>query len=304
MEKYIFTFNRYLKEKFGERVHKLSLNAGFGCPNKDGTLSTLGCMFCNEKGFTFYKDTDLSLDEQIKQSIEFAQQRFKAEKFIAYFQEGTNTSKDTTTLKQTFDVIKKYKNIVGLFIGTRPDYIDEEKIALIHSYSSSHLVCIELGMQTASNKSLEFLGRNHSFSDVAHAVELIKKYPEILTAAHVILGIPGETKQDHDHTISQLKTLEFDFIKFHVFHILKNTHAHTLHKNNTFSLLNREEYINLLIYFLERIKKETVIMRLISTADQDVLIEPHWINDRNAFLSELERVLKENNSFQGRLYTT
>ena len=153
------SFSSYLKERFGVKVHRISLNAGFSCPNRDGSLGDQGCIFCNEEGFSHFSKTDLSLEEQIESSINFTRERFKAEKFIAYFQNASNTYASPEELKKAYDVIKEFPDIVGLFISTRPDCIDDKKLDLIESYRDKYETWIEYGMQTIHDTTLKKIER-------------------------------------------------------------------------------------------------------------------------------------------------
>lgn len=300
LDQYLYTFNRFLKDRFGERVHKISLNAGAGCPNKDGTVSNEGCVFCNEEAFTFFKDNTLSLKEQITSAIETAHRRFKAKKFIAYFQEGSTTSAPPEVLEELFDTLRAFKEITGLFISSRPDGVNEETVALINRYAQNYLTCIELGMQTGNDESLRFLNRNHTYVTVKEAVSIIRQYPLILTAVHLILGIPGEAQREYNTTLERIRELNVEGVKFHLFHILKDTKAETLFKEGKIPVLSQQEYCNALIYFIERLPKTVFIERLISTAAPDCLVAPLWMNDRPGFLRLLEAELEEQGTFQGK----
>jgi len=300
LDRYVYTFNRFLKDRFGERVHKISLNAGTGCPNKDGRLSKEGCIFCNEEAFTFFKDTALGLKEQIASALETAHRRFKAKKFIAYFQEGSTTSAPPERLEELFDTLKAFKEIIGLFISARPDGIDKEKVLLINRYAQHYLTCIELGMQTGNDASLRFLNRNHTYRAVKDAVSIIRQYPSILIAPHLILGIPEEAQREYNGTLERIRELNVAGVKFHLFHILKNTRAEALFKEGKIPILSQQEYCNALIYFIERLPKTMFIERLISTASPDCLVAPLWMNDRPGFLRLLEEEFKRRETFQGR----
>ncbi len=198
MERY-FSFNRYLRQIFGERVHRISIDAGFSCPNLDGSISDKGCIFCNNLAFVQqYYDNKVSQLENVRKQIQDAinfysnSKRFKIKKFIAYFQSYTNTYADVEKLKSVYDVVKEFTQIVGISISTRPDCIDEEKLKLINSYTEKYLVWMEYGMQTSDDKILIWLNRGHSWNEFVNAVELTKKYPKINIGAHIIVGLPQQ----------------------------------------------------------------------------------------------------------------
>jgi len=302
MDRLYYSFSQFLKERFGYRVHKLSLNAGFLCPNIDGTLSSEGCIFCNNRAFSYFVNKEASaLEEQISSSIDFARRRFKAKKFVAYFQSFTNTYADLDLLKERYDTIRKFPDIVGLSISTRPDCIDEKKLELIESFTKEYMVWVEFGLQTAHDKSLTFLNRNHTFGDFLKAVRLAHNR-NILIGVHIILGIPNETKQDMLSTAKGIASLPLSGIKFHCLHVVKNTSLETLYRNSQVVLLTMNEYIDILIGFLELIPEDWVILRLLSEAHKDLLNAPLWVNTKGLFSKELEQRMRERNTYQGKCF--
>ncbi len=176
MNERFYSFNRYLREKFGEKVQRISLDAGFSCPNLDGTLSDNGCIYCNNQGFSPYSRSAKGVSEQIKESIDFYRKRRKINKFIAYFQAFSNTYADLKVLSHNYDIIKEFPQIVGLFIATRPDCVDEAKIKFIAGYKKQYLVWLEYGLQTTHNHILKAINRNHSYEDFLKALKLSRKY--------------------------------------------------------------------------------------------------------------------------------
>lgn len=296
-----YAFSDYLRERFKTRVHRISLNAGFGCPNRDGTLGVNGCIFCNEKGFAHFTESDKPLKDQIGQSIKFLRSRFKAEKFIAYFQNATNTYADTATLKKTYDSISDFPEIVGLFISTRPDTIDREKLDLIESYASRYEVWIEYGLQTIHDSTLRALNRLHTFSHVSKAV-LDTSKRNIKIGAHVILGLPGEKKEDMLETAEAISCLPISGVKLHVLHVLKNTKLEEMHKDGNVRLLEGPEYARLACDFLERLKPDCVIFRLVSDAKKDVLIAPEWINRKHETIKQINDEFEKRKTYQGFYY--
>lgn len=302
MHKPYYSFNQFLQEKIGTRVHKLSLNAGFLCPNLDGTKSTKGCIFCNNKAFSYFaKNEPPALEEQIERVAQFAKYRFKAKKFIAYFQSFTNTYAEILALEKQYSIIKKFPDIVGLSISTRPDCIDKEKLDLIEGFAKDYMVWLELGLQSIHNKSLNFLNRNHTFQDFLAALDLIKGR-NILVAAHIILGIPGESKDDMLFTAKVLSKLPLSGLKFHCLHVVKDTPLQELYAQSDIKLLSRDEYVEILVSFLEYIGPECVILRLISEADREFLIAPLWINQRTKVLGKIEEEFLRRGSHQASRY--
>ena len=311
MKRY-YSFNDYLREKFGERVHRISVNAGFSCPNLDGSLSKEGCIYCNNKAFSVYGEENNknrtydeksrleSIREQIKKSIKFYREKFKVKKFVAYFQSFSNTYANIETLKTTYDVIKEFSEIVGLSISTRPDCVDEEKIKLISGYKNNNisLIWIEYGLQTTNDKILSEINRKHSYTDFLKALEVSKKY-NINVGVHIILGLPGQGYDDIMTDAKTLAKLSIDGIKFHMLHILKDTKLEQMYKEGRIKLFNQEEYIKVLCDFLEQIPKNFVILRLISNAEEQYLIAPKWIKNKHEIISKIKQELEKRNSFQG-----
>jgi radical SAM protein (TIGR01212 family) len=305
MERY-FSFNRYLRQIFGERVHRISIDAGFSCPNLDGSISDKGCIFCNNLAFVQqYYDNKVSQLENVRRQIQDAinfysnSKRFKIKKFIAYFQSYTNTYADVEKLKSVYDVVKEFPQIVGISISTRPDCIDEEKLKLINSYTDKYLVWIEYGMQTSDDKILIWLNRGHSWNDFVNAVELTKKYPKINIGAHIIVGLP---QQDIIKDAKEVGRLKLNGVKLHVLHILKNTYLEKLYNEGKIKILEENEYINEVCKFLENMPKDVVILRLVSSAKKELLLAPEWMNDKTKIILKINERLEQLNSYQGKIF--
>jgi uncharacterized protein len=302
MSNLYYSFNDFLKEKFGCRVHKLSLHAGFNCPNLDGTKDTKGCIFCDNESFSPYlrEAKELSsLEDQITRGAGFAQKRFKAKKFIAYFQSYTNTHADVSLLKEKFSIIRKFPDIVGLSISTRPDCIDQDKIDMIRGFSRDYMVWIEYGLQTVHNKSLEFLNRNHTYKDFLKAID-ITRGKGIFIGVHLILGIPGETDREIMQTAESLASLPVSGLKFHCLHVVKNTFLEDMYNKKMISLFSRSEYVRAVSRFLEITPSDRVILRLVSDTDNRYLSAPAWINDKHSLINEIEEELSKRGSYQGK----
>lgn len=296
-----YSFNTYLKEHFHERVHRISLNAGFSCPNFDGEQNREGCIYCNNKAFSVYSKNELPLEEQIRQSIAFYKNQKKIHTFIAYFQSYTNTYSDIETLKKTYEVIRGFPEIRGLSISTRPDCVDEEKIRMIAGYTKDYMVWMEYGVQTTHNRLLKRVNRNHTFEDFLHALDLTRKYG-ILTGVHMILGLPDANYDDIMKDAETLAKLDIQGIKFHVLHVLKGSPLEKEYAEGTFNLLTQEQYIQYLCDYLERIPAHWVIFRLVSTADREYLVAPHWINNRNQIIEAVNQEFLKRGTRQGSLF--
>jgi radical SAM protein (TIGR01212 family) len=297
---YYNSYNNYLRQAFGCRVHRLSLNAGFDCPNLDGTLSRDGCIFCDNKAFShFAGKPGTPLKEQISSSMEHAKKRFKAEKFIAFFQAFSSTYAPADKLKETYSIIEGYPDIVGLAVSTRPDCLDAEKIAVLKSFAPKREVYLELGLQSIHDKTLQLINRNHSYGDFLKALDLAVS-AGIKTAAHVIFGLPGEDKTAMLETARALAKLPLWGIKFHCLHVVKNTRLEKMYNSGKAKLLSETEYIDILIDFLELMPKDRVILRLVSDADKDLLVAPEWINEKQRLIAEIEKEMIKRKTYQGK----
>jgi len=298
MKERFYSFNRYLRDKFGERVQRISIDAGFDCPNLDGTLNNNGCLYCNNKAFGTYARANKPIEEQINDSIEFYSERLGAKKFIAYFQSFTNTYAGPQVLRKKYDIIKRFPQIVGLSISTRPDCVDQEKIELISQYKKDYLVWIEYGLQTTHDHILNKVNRQHTYQDFLNVLALSRKY-EINVGVHMILGLPLATYQDMMEDACRICGLDIQGIKFHILHILKGTGLEQLYKQGKIHLLNKDEYVKIVCDFLERIPQRWVILRLVSNAFSEYLVAPSWINEKAQVIEDIKLELKQRGTYQG-----
>ncbi|MCK9574045.1 MAG: TIGR01212 family radical SAM protein [Candidatus Omnitrophica bacterium] len=300
MNETYYSFNKYLRGKFGERVHRISIDAGFNCPNVDGVLSKEGCIYCDNKGFSAYAGKAKDVKTQITESIEYYKKKSGIKKFIAYFQAFSNTYSDIKSLKEKYDTIRQFPEIAGLFISTRPDCINEEKIKLIGSYKNEYLVWIEYGLQTTNDQALQALNRNHTYENFTRAVTLTRKYG-INVGVHLILGLPWLTHADTMRDAILLSKLDIQGIKLHVLHIFKDTKLYQMHKERPVKLPTQKEYIKMVCDFLERIPDNIVILRLISSANPKFLVAPLWMNDKNSVIDCIKKEFMSRGTKQGYL---
>ncbi len=298
-----FKFSKYLKLRFGERVHKVSVDAGFSCPNRDGKISKAGCIYCDNRGFSFYSRVpSRPLHLQIEEGMNYGRGRFKAGKFIIYFQANTNTYAKPDILKEKYDIIKKFKDIVGIAIGTRPDCVNEEILALIDSYSSQYEVWMEYGLQSVHPQTLEFINRGHTYEQFLGAIKATREKKDIKICVHIILGLPGETKQMILETAKALALLKVDGVKIHPLHIVKGTKLEEMFRQGLYTPLKFEEYLDLVVEFLEYLWPETVIQRITADCSREFLVEPLWLLERDRLLEKTENTLELRNTFQGKFY--
>ncbi len=301
MENYYYSFNDYLQEKYGTRVQRLSLNAGFTCPTRDGKMDTEGCIYCNEKGFSPMAGTRLSLEEQVVRAVDFAKRRYKAGKFIAYFQNATNTYAPYSKLKKAYDIIKQFPDIVGLYISTRPDCINEKKLDLIESYSGDYDVWIEYGLQSAHDRTLRFINGRHTFHDFVKAVKMTAAR-NIKFGVHVMLGLPGETSDDMLKTAGKIAALPVSGIKLHVLHVLRKTKLEKYYDKGDIRIFSLDEYVKTVCDFLELMDPGCVVFRLVSDANPDFLVAPKWINRKSEAISAVKKEFENRKTRQGYLW--
>ncbi len=300
--------NDYLKEKYGERTLKIGIDGGFTCPNRDGFKGTDGCIFCSLRGSGEHLFSTLSIEEQLdKYFNSYKLQR--ANSFILYFQNYTNTYDSLENLKKKYDTainhaleIIKLKNlnkkIVGLSIATRPDCINEDICALLSSYSDKLDVYVELGLQTASDKTGVFINRCYTTSDFENAVLLLNQYG-IDVIAHIMVGLPNETHEDIVNTVDFLNNQNIQGIKIHSTYIVQNTVLAKLYEENKYTPITLEEYLNELKYIITHIRKDVVIHRISGDAPKNLLIAPEWNSHKKLVLNGIINILEKENLHQG-----
>ena len=282
-----------MRKKFGCRVFKVSLDAGFGCPRH------AQCTYCDEDGSgrgVFKKG--ISLKEQIEQGMFVFREHYKAEKFIAYFQSYTNTLMSRQRLKELYDFPLQYEDVVGLDIGTRPDCIDEEKIDLIAEYTRSHYVWVEYGLQSSHDRTLERVKRGHTVEQTVKAVEMTKN-KGINIGLHVILGLPGETYDDMMTTADFVAQMGIDGIKIHLLHIVKGSELENEYYKGTVRVMDMETYIHTVCDFLERLPKDMLIQRLTGES-RDKLVAPLWCLQKATVIQAINKELIRRGSHQGK----
>lgn len=295
-------FSAHLKEKFGAKVYKITLDAGFSCPNRDGAISTGGCIFCDDFGsFSNSHSNLLSIEDQVENGVVNLREKFKAEKFMSYFQAYSNTYKPAEELKSIYDSALRNKDVVGLSIGTRPDCLDDAKIELIDAYSKDYYTWIELGLQSVHDKTLKLINRGHDFSCFDEVIKKLKK-TQIKTCAHVILGLPGETKDDMLKTARYIADIGVDGVKFHALCVLKNTELEKMYNNGEVPLLSEEEYVETVCDFLEILPPETTIHRVAGNGLKEIQIAPSWLNNKFKTLNAVDKELEKRDTRQGSHY--
>lgn len=294
-------YSAFLKQKFGVKVYKITLDAGFSCPNRDGTISTGGCIFCDEGGsFSQAHSNKLSIEEQIGAGIETLSKRFKAEKFMSYFQAYSNTYKPVKELEKIYNSSLCNDKIVGLSIGTRPDCVDEEKLDLIASYKDDYYTWIEYGLQSIHDKTLKRINRGHDFDCFLRAYEKTKERG-INVCVHVIFGL-WETHDEIMQTAQKLAQLGVDGVKIHMLCALQDTKLAKMYDAGEIDFMSEEEYVNTVCDFLEYLPQTTTIHRLAGNGLKKNLIAPRWLGAKLDCLNKIDRELLRRNSYQGKLF--
>ncbi len=301
MKRY-FDYNTYLREIFGERVQKISLDAGLNCPNRDGTVSRKGCIYCDGRGSGTGAliHQGLSIADQITIGKQLAYSRYKARKFIAYFQSFTNTYAPVSRLKELYDSSLNHTGMVGLSVGTRPDCVNDEILDLLRSYKERYLVWIEYGLQSCHDATLSFINRGHDFGCFQKSVHTTNDYG-LNICAHVILGLPGETREMMLETAQNIAALPIHGVKIHLLYVVKNTALGALYEKGEYRCLERDEYVETVVGFLERLPSRMVIQRLTGDPFQSELVAPLWAKDKTETLYRIQERLEEKDTFQGRL---
>ncbi len=275
-------FNQYLKEKYGGRIQKIAIDAGFTCPNRDGSKASGGCTFCNNVSFSPYAMTKQTVEEQIEKAMSFYKKRFKNVKgFLAYFQAFTNTYAPVEKLKEIYDKAMEYPEIIGMSIGTRPDVVPDEVLDLIASYTvEKPEVWVEYGLQTANPKTLRNINRAHGVAEFVDAVLRTKKRAGIKICAHVIIGLPGDEYEDYIETAKLIAALPIDGIKIHPLHIVKHTVMEKQYERGEIEVLSLEDYAKYVADFLEYLPEDIIIHRMTGEAEESELIAPDWCSPK------------------------
>lgn len=293
-------FGDFLRNRFGEKVYKISVDAGFTCPNRDGTIGTSGCVFCNNDAFRASSSLPgLSIKEQIARGMSFIRKRYHATKFLVYFQPFTNTYAPVERLEDLYEQALSHHDVVGLAIGTRPDTVDGEKIALLERLARDRFILVEYGMQSMYEKSLDFINRGHGYREFLRALDMTKGRG-IWIGAHVIVGLPTETRQETLAMAGEISRLPVDFLKIHHLQVLKDTLLEVLYRENPFPLFAYNDYLDFIVAFLERLSPRIAIQRLFATAPDRLLIAPRWDKSRQETLRDIERTLEKKNTYQGK----
>jgi radical SAM protein (TIGR01212 family) len=299
------SINDHLKKRFGQRVYKVILETGCGCPNRDGTLGTAGCVFCNEKGYNPATNVESlgplqPIEEQLSEGVEYVKRRHGVSKFISYFQKGSNTYGPLDKLERIYEDAIEHPDVVGLAISTRPDCISDSLLDVLEGLSKKTMLWVELGLQSAHDNTLTLINRGHGVDHFVKANEELAKRG-VPVCAHVILGLPGESKEDMIQTAGFLNEHKVWGVKLHNLHILKDTALAGMYESGQIESLSLERYAELVADFLEHLSPEILIHRVNSHSPRSITIAPKWSINKLAIFNAVEAELEKRNTKQGNL---
>jgi hypothetical protein len=298
-DKRYHTLDYELKKIFGEKTIKLSIDGNFTCPNRDGTIGRKGCIFCSDRGSGDFTQRGKTITEQIAEQKQFMSKKWKSNTYIAYFQNYTNTYDTVDNLRKKFYEAVSCENIKGIAIATRPDCISDEIADLLEELSHKTFLWVELGLQSIHDKTAELIRRGYCLEQFNHAVEILKS-KNIKTVVHLIMGLPGESKEQMLNSVKYISSLNIWGVKIHMLHILENTDLAEYYVKNPFVILSQEEYVNLVCDALELLKGDIVVHRITGDGKKSDLIEPRWTLNKLNVLSDIDKILKIRGSFQGK----
>ncbi|MDA3880278.1 MAG: TIGR01212 family radical SAM protein [Prolixibacteraceae bacterium] len=302
-EKRYNDFSTHFKKLFKGRVQKVSIDAGFTCPNRDGTKGTGGCTYCNNKTFKpTYCNLENSVSDQLEQGVNFFSARYKAIDFVAYFQAYTNTHAPLGNLIDLYEEALQHPRVSGLVIATRPDCLPDDVLDYLEEKLKSCYVMVELGIESCNNKTLERINRGHTFRESVRAIEELSRR-NIHSCAHMILGLPGETHDDFYEQARTLSQLPIENIKLHQLQIHKET-VMAMQYNETHEMFNLfetpEAYIDVVVQYLELLSPAIIVERFVSNSPPDMVVAPKWGLKNFEFVAKLEKELERRNTWQGR----
>ncbi len=295
------------RQIFGQRVQKISVDAGFTCPNRDGTRGWGGCTYCLNTTFTpYYVSKVKPIDEQLAEGIAFFSQKYKTWKYLAYFQAYTNTYAPLHVLKQKYEQALQHPGVIGLVISTRPDCVDEQILDYLAGLNEKYFVLIEYGVESTLDRTLNRINRGHTFDEARKAIEMTAKR-NILQTAHLILGLPGETPDDMLNHAKEISRLPVNILKLHQLQIIRKTAMEKDFKENPqdYRLFTVDSYVDFIVDFLEILRPGIYIDRFTNEAPRQLVVAPNWNGLKNfEVVHKIERRLNERKTWQGRLYRT
>lgn len=293
------TLNYELRKIFGEKMIKLSIDGGFTCPNRDGTVGTKGCVFCSESGSgDFAGDRTVSIKEQLEQQKQLLSDKWDGCGYIAYFQSYSNTYDTIEHLREKYTEAMNCEGVQGLAIATRSDCVNTEVAELLAEISEDHYIWVELGLQTIHEKSAQFIRRGYELSVFEESVRILQAH-RIPVVVHLIIGLPGESVEDMIESVKYISSLGIDGVKLHMLHVLEHTDLAKVYRDEHFHILSMDEYIETVVELLEYMSPDITIHRLTGDGPKDLLIAPRWTLNKRAVLNGIDKALKEKDTLQG-----
>ena len=298
---YYYDYGTWIRHRFPFRVQKISVDAGFTCPNRDGKLSTGGCIYCDNRTFNpAYCQRKDSVARQLEAGKQFFARKYPEMKYLAYFQAYTNTYASIDHLRQLYEEALSVKDIVGIVIGTRPDCVSDELLDYLEELNLRCFLIVEYGVESANDETLRRINRGHTFEQSRLAIEKTHQRG-ILTGAHIILGLPGEDAQENLRQAPIISSLPIDILKIHQMQIIRGTRLAEEFERNPFHIYSVEEYIELISSYIQRLRKDLVLERFVSQSPKELLIAPQWGLKNHEFTDLLNNYLKNHQIHQGSL---
>ena len=295
------TLNYFLRNKFGDKVFKISLDAGFTCPNRDGRISTGGCVFCSPRGSGDFTGTSSNLVQQFEEVKEMMSKKWKDGKYIAYFQAYTNTYAEIEVLREKYYSVLNLEGVVGIAIATRPDCLSGEVLDLLEEISREKYIWVELGLQTIHQNTAEIINRGYQLDSYIKAVKELKRR-NIDVVTHVILGLPGESREEMLETVEFVANTGTQGIKLHLLHLVKDTKLVHIYEKGQLRIMDMEEYVELVVSCIERIPEEMVIHRITGDGPRETLVEPKWSLKKWEVINSIEHRMMDHDTWQGNKY--
>ncbi|MHC6181446.1 tRNA modification radical SAM protein MnmL/YtqA [Clostridium sp. JNZ X4-2] len=298
-DKAYYSLNYYLRKKFGCKVFKISLDGGFSCPNRDGSISVKGCVFCSKRGAgDFAGDRKKSITEQFEDIKQMMKKKWKCGKYIAYFQAYTNTYAPIKVLREKYEEAINQRGVVGLAIATRPDCLGYEVLELLKEFNKKIYTWVELGLQTSNDCTAETINRGYKLKTFEKAVSVLREIG-IDVVTHIIMGLPGENKADMMNTIKYISNQDIQGVKFHLLHLMKYTPLVELYNKGQLKFMTQDEYVDMVCLALCSIPPNMVIHRLTGDSPRNLLIGPKWSLKKWEVLNEIDRTMRDKKIYQG-----
>ena len=298
---YYYDYGTWIRHRFPFRVQKISIDAGFTCPNRDGRLSTAGCIYCDNRTFNpSYCQRQESITQQLEAGKQFFARKYPEMKYLAYFQAYTNTYASIDHLRQLYEEALSVKDVVGIVIGTRPDCVSDELLDYLEDLNHRCFLIVEYGVESANDETLQRINRGHSFKQSCLAIEKTHQRG-ILTGAHIILGLPGEDAQENLRQAPIISSLPIDILKIHQMQIIRGTQLAKEFERNPFHIYSVDEYIELIANYIQRLRKDLILERFVSQSPKELLIAPQWGLKNHEFTDLLNNYLKKHAIHQGDL---